>query len=245
MKLMVIAISFVPVRRWMPLSNLYVCGRAFLASTASRLSSLCALLAVVTVCLLLVSICSTPIYAGLEPVVCADIHPEDRPRDIDAGVTYRAGTRLRIPGTEWSFVVPGRWQSNRPEDSELPFLMAEEGTGLGMMFPLTDVTREAVRAHLSQPLSLLHGLSFIPVGSEVETETSIARSYQGEGVVGRALAALGPGNVCVIYFVMGPLEEASGFEAMLERLGQSTRFGDPLWGCGDNGPNREGDGGSS
>jgi hypothetical protein len=207
----------------------YIPCREFVASAAVRVPSVGALLSVTAVCLLLVSMRSTSAYAGADPV-SADIHQGDRPRDVDVGVTYRAGTRLKIPGTEWSFVVPERWQSNRPEDSELPFLIAEEGKGLGMMFPLTDVTREAVRDHLNQPLSLLHGLSFIPAGVEVETETSIARSYQGEGVVGQALAALGPGNACVIYFVMGPLEEAAGFEALLERLRQSTRFDDLLSG---------------
>lgn len=230
MKLMVIATSFAPVHRWMLLPSLYVPCRAFMATSAFRLPSLCAVLSVAAVCLLLVSTRSVSVYAGEEPAASADIRQEDRPRDVDAGVTYRAGTRLKIPGTDWSFVVPERWQSNRPEDSELPFLIAEEGRGLGMMFPLIDVTREAVRDHLSQPLSLLHGLSFIPAGIEVETETSITRSYQSEGVVGQALAALGPENACVIYFVMGPPEEAAGFEAMLERLRQSTRFDDLLSG---------------
>ena len=61
----------------------------------------------------------------------------------------------------------------------MPFLMAEAGKGLGLIFPLADVTREAVRDREST-LSLLHGLSFIPAGTEVETETSIARSYQSE-----------------------------------------------------------------
>ena len=214
----------------MLLPSLYVPCRAFVATAAFRLPSVCAILSVAAVCLMLVSTHFTSAYAVLEPAVPTDIRQEDRPRDVDAGVTYHAGTRLKIPGTDWSFVVPNRWQSNRPEDSELPFLIAEEGKGLGMMFPLTNVTREAVRDHLSQPLSLLHGLSFIPSSIEVETETSITRAYQGEGVVGQALAALGPGNACVIYFVMGPPEEASGFEAMLEQLRQSTHFDDLLSG---------------
>jgi hypothetical protein len=99
---------------------------------------------------------------------------------------------------------------------------------LGMIFPLAGVTREAVLDQLSQPLSLLHGLSFVPAGSTVETETSIARSYQGADMVGRALAALGPDNRCVIYFIMGPQEVSMAFEMVLERLGTSTHFADPM-----------------
>ena len=210
--------------------NLQVRGGTFVQTAAFRRLSACLVFPVAVFCLVLTSMRSTSVYAGSEPAAAADIRQEDRPLDVDSGVTYRSGTRLRIPGTDWSFVVPDRWQSNRPEDSEMPFLMAEEGKGLGMMFPLAEVTRETVRDHLSQPLSLLHGLSFIPADTEVETETSIARSYQGEGedMVGRALAVLGPGSTCVIYFVMGAGDEASGIAAVLERLRQSTRFEAPI-----------------
>lgn len=93
-----------------------------------------------------------------------------------------------------------------------------------MLFPLTAVTRESVREQLSEPLSLLHGISFIPAGSQIENETSIAQSYQGEDMAGRALAVLGPGDVAVIYFLMGPHLDAALFQSVLEQLGQSTRF---------------------
>lgn len=216
----------------MPPLNVHGCGNGFVEPTVSRLPSMCLLLPITLLCALLTCTVCSSVWAGSGPASAADSRQEDRPRDVDPGVTYRAGIRLRIPGTDWSFVVPDQWQSSRPEDSEMPFLMAEEGKGLGMIFPLADVTRETIRNHLSQPLSLLHGLSFIPAGTEVETETSIARSYQGEDMVGRALAAFGPENRCVIYFVMGPPEDASGFETVLERLRASTRFADPIPGNG-------------
>ncbi len=199
-----------------------VCRETFIERPAFRLS--CVVLPVVVFCVLVTSMRVTSVWAGLEPASAPDIQPEDRALDIESGVTYGAGTRLKIPGTDWSFIVPVLWRSSRQEDSDMPFLMAEEGKGLGMMFPLADATREVVHDHLSQPLSLLHGLSFIPAGAEVETETSIARSYQGDGMIGRALAKLGPGGAGVIYFIMGPPEGTHGFESVLERLGQSTRF---------------------
>ncbi|MBS0169214.1 MAG: hypothetical protein JSR62_02570 [Nitrospira sp.] len=147
--------------------------------------------------------------------------------EIVSGVTYRAGTRLTIPGTQWSFVVPEHWQSNRPDDADMPFLTPEDGQDLGMLFPLTEVTRESVRDQLSQPLSLLHGVSFVPAGAQTENESTIAQSYQGEDMAGRALAVLGPGDVAVIYFFMGP-HDAALFQSVLEQLGQSTRFSAPV-----------------
>jgi hypothetical protein len=210
----------------MLLHNVQARGGSSGGPAAFRLPSASVILPTALFCLLFTPMPSASLGATSEPVAADDGRQDGRPLDVDPGITYRGGTRLRIPGTDWSFVVPDRWQSNRPEDSAMPFLMAEEGKGLGMIFPLVDVDRETVRDHLSQPLSLLHGLSFIPAGSEVETETSIARSYQGDAMAGRALAVLGPGNVCVLYFVMGPPEEVPGFEAVLERLAQSTRFAD-------------------
>lgn len=96
-----------------------------------------------------------------------------------------------------------------------------------MLFPLTGTTRESVREQMSEPLSLLHGISFVPAGSQIENETSIAQSYQGEDMAGRALAVLGPGAVAVIYFLMGPPHDAALFPSVLEQLGESTHFGVP------------------
>lgn len=208
----------------MLLHNVHARGASSGETAVFRLPPACVILPTALFCLLFIPMPSASLWATSEPVAVDGDRQNGRPLDVDPGITYHGGTRLRIPGTDWSFVVPDRWQSNRPEDSAMPFLMAEEGKGLGMIFPLADVDRETVRNQLSQPLSLLHGLSFIPAGSEVETETSIARSYQGDAMAGRALAVLGPGNACVLYFVMGPPEEVPGFEAVLERLAQSTSF---------------------
>ena len=230
MKPMATATSFAPVLRWIPRPNRSVGGASSTDTATYRLPQVHAVLSIAAGCLLLPLFFSPPAWADSESGAAAEMQQSSPMLDVDPGVTYRAGARLRIPGTDWSFLVPTGWQSTRPEDSEMPFLMAEEGKGLGMMFPLTDVTRETVRDHLSQPLSLLHGLSFIPAGSEVETELSIARSYQGEDLAGRALAVLGPGNTSVIYFLMGPPDEASGYQSVLEGLGQSTRFAAPVSG---------------
>lgn len=228
MKPMATATSFVPVRRWMVRSNRPVGDSALCESIARRLPLVHAVLQIAAGCILLTLLVSVSARADSPPVGVAEAPQEDRSIEVATGTTYRAGTRLKIPGTDWSFVVPDRWQSNRPGDAEMPFLMPEEGKELGMIFPLTDVTRESVREQLSQPLSLLHGLSFIPAGSETETEASIARSYQGDEMAGRALAVFGPGNTAVIYFLMGPSDGASGFQPVLERLGGSTRFADPV-----------------
>ena len=218
---MATATSFAPVRRWMPSrSRASGCGAWLTVVSRSVVRQ------IATGCLLLDMFFALPIHASMESVAVADVQSEDRPLDVVSGITYRAGTRLRIPGTGWSFVVPEGWQSNRPDDAEMPFLTPEEGKDLGMMFPLTEVTRETLREQLREPLSLLHGLSFIPSGSQVETEAWIAQSFVGEEMAGRALAVMGAGNTAVIYFLMGPPQQMSVFQSVVEQLGQSTRFGE-------------------
>ena len=218
---MATATSFAPVRRWMP-SRSCASGRGAWLTVVSRP----VVRQIAVGCLLLDMFFALPIHASMESVAVADTQSEDRPLDVVSGITYRAGTRLRIPGTGWSFVVPEGWQSNRPDDAEMPFLTPEEGKDLGMMFPLTEVTRETLREQLREPLSLLHGLSFIPSGSQVETEAWIAQSFVGEEMAGRALAVMGAGNTAVIYFLMGPPQQMSVFQSVVEQLGQSTRFGE-------------------
>ena len=224
---MATATSFARVRRWMRCPSSYSrCAlRHGLAVGLRRHGYAIGQIAVAG--LLLTLLLAPPARATSESVVMVEQASDSRSTQIVSGVTYRAGTRLTIPGTGWSFVVPDHWQSSRPDDAEMPFLTPEDGQDLGMLFPLTEVTRESVREQLSQPLSLLHGVSFIPAGSQTETETSIAQSYQGEGMAGRALAVLGPGNVVVIYFLMGPPQDAATFESVLEQLRQSTHFGEP------------------
>ena len=227
MKPMATATCFAPVRRWMLFPNR--CSSCALGPgpAAGLRRHWYAIVQVAATTLSLTLLFTAPTRASSELVAMEEPASETRPIEIVSGVTYRAGARLTIPGTGWSFVVPEHWQSSRPDDADMPFLTPEEGKDLGMLFPLTGATRESIREQLSQPLSLLHGISFIPAGSQIENETSIAQSYQGEDMVGRALAVLGPGEAAVIYFLMGPPHDAALFQSVLEQLGQSTHFGEP------------------
>lgn len=226
---MATATSFAPARRWMPPPSRAARGVAG-RGAARRLRQWSVAARIALGCLLFTLLVSLAVQVATESAGLAESHAEDRPLDVVSGMTYRPGTRLRIPGTDWSFVVPDGWQSNRPDDAEMPFLVPEAGKQLGMMFPLAGVTREALRDQLREPLSLLHGLSFIPAGTQVETEEGIAQSYVGEEMAGRALAVTAGGDRAVIYFVMGPPEDMALVHSVLEQLGQSTRFGEPASG---------------
>ena len=144
--------------------------------------------------------------------------------DLSPGGNYAAGITLRIPGQGWSFKVPAEWHATVFEDAELPFLISDEGRSMGMMFPLARTTAEDVESELAQPLSLSQGVVFVPTGALLRTESRLRRHYVSDATVGRALAVKGPTDQWVIYFLMGPDSESSTFDAVLDRLADSTQF---------------------
>lgn len=158
--------------------------------------------------------------AGVPSVPAADA-----PVDLSPGGNYASGVTLRIPSHGWSFTVPAQWHATVFEDSELPFLISNEGPSMGMMFPLAHAAAEDVENELGQPLALSQGVSFVPTGSLIRTESRLRQSYVSDATVGRALAVKGPSDQWVIYFLMGPAGESEGYDAVLDRLADSTEFG--------------------
>lgn len=154
----------------------------------------------------------------------SESRPAEGSVDLAPGGNYQSGTILHIPGRGFTFTIPHGWHATVFEDSELPFLISDEGRGLGMIFPLAQVTADGVENELGQPLALSHGVSFVPTGILGRTETRLTRSYLSDSSIGRALALLGPANDCVIYFLMGPENEAGVYEQTLDELATSTRF---------------------
>ena len=149
----------------------------------------------------------------------------ESPVDLAPGGNYAAGITLRIPRQEWSFKIPPQWHATVFEDSELPFLISDEGRSMGMMFPLAHATAEEVENELSQPLSLSQGVSFVPTGRLERMESRLRRSYVSDETVGRALAVKGPSDQWIIYFLMGPESEAEDYDAILAQLADATEFG--------------------
>ncbi|HEX2055074.1 MAG TPA: hypothetical protein VHF07_01195 [Nitrospiraceae bacterium] len=148
----------------------------------------------------------------------------DAPVDVSPGGNYVAGTTVRIPGQRLLFKVPAQWHATVFEDAELPFLISDEGRSMGMMFPLSHASVEDIESELAQPLSLSQGLVFVPTGVLTRTDSRLRRSYVSESTVGRALAVNGPADQWIIYFLMGPAGESETYDAILDRLADSTEF---------------------
>ncbi len=163
---------------------------------------------------------------GAEPLssMTAESGPTEAVVEARVGEEYAEGTRVGIPKTGVSFVVPQGWRSSLPEDSDMLFLVSNREQGIGMVFLLRNVTPEQVDEHLNEPLPLLHGVVFEPTGELNRFDTRRARSYQSDEYVGRALAVMGPDQNWVMYFLLGQPSQAPLYAPLLEKLADSTRF---------------------
>ncbi len=144
-------------------------------------------------------------------------------RDLRAGEHYREGTRVRSPFVGVSFVVPKNWRASLPAGSVV-FLDSAVTAGLGTIHLVTDVTRETLRAQLSEPQSIEAGFVLHPVGSIREEGQKLIGQYAAGDDVGVTVALLGPSRNAVIYQFVGHKTERDIYQRLAEELAVSTQF---------------------
>ena len=144
-------------------------------------------------------------------------------RDLRVGERYTGGTRVRSPFMGVSFVVPKHWRASLPAGSVV-FLDSAVTAGLGTVHLLTDVTRETMRAQLSEPQAIEAGFVLHPVGSLHEAGQTITGRYAAGDDVGVTIAVLGPSRNAVIYQFVGRETEQNVYRRLAEELAGSTEF---------------------
>jgi hypothetical protein len=144
-------------------------------------------------------------------------------RDLRVGERYGGGTRVRSPFVGISFVVPKGWRASLPAGS-IVFLDSAATAGLGTIHLLTDVTRDRLRAQLSEPQSIEAGFVLHPVGSLQERDQTLIGHYAAADDVGVLIAMLGPSRNAVVYQFVGRKTERELYRKLAEELASSTRF---------------------
>jgi hypothetical protein len=144
-------------------------------------------------------------------------------RDLRVGERYSGGVRIRSPFVGVTFVVPKDWHALLPAGSVV-FLDSSVTAGLGTVHLLTDVTRETVRAQLSEPQSIEAGFVLHPVGSIQEEGQKFIGQYAAGDDVGVTVALLGPSRNAVIYQFVGRKTERDIYQRLADELAASTQF---------------------
>lgn len=111
-----------------------------------------------------------------------------------------------------------------PPDSPVLILGSPSTPGFGMMFFLIDVSTEDIEAHMSAVQPIAHDLIFEPAGPVSKTGGRLAAAYTGAGMIGRALALVGPSRNGVLYFFGSLPDEVATPGRLLEELAASTVF---------------------
>ncbi len=171
-------------------------------------------------CLAVASECA---FAGQADLGMVSREQPQEVRDLRVGERYGGGTRVRSPFVGASFVVPKNWRSSLPAGSVV-FLDSAVTAGLGTVHLLTDVTRETVRAQLSEPQSIEAGFVLHPVGSIQEEGQKLIGQYAAGDDVGVTIAVLGPSRNAVIYQFIGRKTEQGEYGRLVEDLAGSTEF---------------------
>ena len=144
-------------------------------------------------------------------------------RDLRAGERYAGGIRVRSPFVGISFVVPRDWRGSLPSGSVI-FLDSAVTPGLGTIHLLTDVTKEAVLAQLSEPQSIEAGFLLHPIGSIQDDGTTLRGRYGAGEDIGVVRALMGPSSNAVIYQFIGRKTEEVLYQQLAENLASSTEF---------------------
>jgi hypothetical protein len=144
-------------------------------------------------------------------------------RDLRVGERYGGGTRVRSPFIGISFVVPKDWRASLPAGS-IVFLDSAVTAGLGTIHLLANVTRDRLRAQLSEPQSIEAGFVLHPVGSLQEGGQKLIGYYAAGDDVGVLIAVVGPSHNAVVYQFVGRKTEQDVYRKLAEELASSTRF---------------------
>ena len=151
---------------------------------------------------------------------------QDRAMEIEPGLRYHSGTRVRgRPGI--SVRVPEGWRGWTPEGSASVYLESPTQPGIGMIVMMEQVSPDDLAARLNEPQVLEEGVVLHPMESVRREDQRLSARYQGAEQIGRALALFGPAREAVLYMLAGPTDRADEYDAIVNRLAASTRFGTP------------------
>lgn len=147
--------------------------------------------------------------------------------DLQPGVHYRSGTRIRAADYGISFTIPQDWFGAMPPGSRTLSLESATRAGLGLVSLLRGVTPEEMEEHLNEPQVIEEGYTLHPVGSAKRSDQRITATYHSGEDDAVALVLFGPDGTGIVFMVTGPKPEKSFYEQVLDQLATSVQFFPP------------------
>lgn len=146
---------------------------------------------------------------------------------IIAGQEYEPGTRVNLPTTSVSFIIPRDWRGGMPPDQAVFILASHTKPGIGMAIMQTGMNQDNLIKFLSEQQDLGDNIVLQPEGSPKITDSRIQMNYTHVFYTGKAIGILGPHGNSVTFFFAGPMSEKEYYQNLLNKLIASVNFSKP------------------
>lgn len=171
-------------------------------------------------------LCGLPLEAheSLAQTPSSDLPLHTTSVDIQAGQSYRAGVRVRVPNGTASFPIPAGWRGERLDEMAAVLLVSEKEAGFVLAFAVLNQTEDELFALLGEPQPITDTLVFEPTGTVTRQGKKLTATYTAGSLAGRGLAVMGPDLQGILFLHGRPQKDPRTSRSLLDELAEQVRF---------------------
>jgi hypothetical protein len=147
--------------------------------------------------------------------------------NIISGQEYNPGTRVTLPTTGVSFIVPRDWRGGMPADQAIFIMASQVKAGIGMAIMQSGMDQVSLKKFLTGPQDLGDNVILQPQGSPKVADSRITMEYTHTYYSGSAVGVIGTQGNSVVFFFAGPTPEKAYYQGLLKKLASSAKFSKP------------------
>lgn len=144
--------------------------------------------------------------------------------DMQAGQSYRAGTRVRVPNGVASFLIPAGWRGEQLDNLAAVLLVSEKETGFVLAFAILNQTEDELFALLGEPQPITDTLVFEPTGAVTRKGNTLTATYVAGSLAGRGMAIMGPDLQGILFLHGRPQKDPRTSHSLLDELVDQIQF---------------------
>ena len=144
--------------------------------------------------------------------------------EMQAGQSYRAGTRVRVPNGAASFLIPAGWRGEQLDNLAAVLLVSEKESGFVLAFAILNQTEDELFALLGEPQPISEKLIFEPAGAVTRKGNTLTATYAAGSLAGRGVAVMGPDLQGILFLHGRPQKESRLPFSLLDELADHVQF---------------------
>jgi hypothetical protein len=144
--------------------------------------------------------------------------------DMQAGQSYRSGTRVRVPNGVASFLIPTGWRGEQLDNLAAVLMVSEKEAGFVLAFAILNQTEDEIFALLGEPQPITETLVFEPAGNVTRNGKKLTATYSAGTLSGHGVAVMGPDLQGILFLHGRPQQEPRPRRSLLDELAGEVRF---------------------